>query len=674
MNNGTTMNKAGGDTKLSREERRQKRKDLRAELDKVNRELQRVEVKIAKAKAAAGGKAASSLGGSVGGGKGKGGRQSKGEAGFSPDSGGAKQRGHKRKSSHGGGNFVPETKEGRKQAMLKERGRRVQSLWGQCATILKQLKQNRNAWPFHKAVDWKALNIPDYPTIVKNPMDMQTIADKLGGFDAKCKESPREYKSPLEFRDDLRLIFDNCRLYNPVGSDVRIMGDALADLFEKKWQNSNIEGKFALELEQQKREEEDLKHWTPSAAGAGSVGGGFGNLAASQGAGGGSRAAKAARTSGAMSAGGGHYSESKKSSSKTTGLADPNAVPEMSFEDKRKLSVNLGQVPAEKLGRVVQIINEGPSKIDNSEEEIELDIDKLDNQTLWRLDKYVQSCLRSSKKDSHQQKIQRMQQQQQETARKLEDVNATLASRSAGAERGGAGAASTDFSPVSSKRQAGQSVEEDKGSDSSDSESEESAEGVGSDGDMKTRGDVTMVSTTRPQSSQIPPTSKKEREVNLKNTAAWENIQTDKPAAKPVPAKGPGASGGKDGAAGSLWSEFQSREQQMKARKQQHEEEKVRKEKEREEEKRRKEEEAARRQAEERRRQEEADADRLEVDRLKEAERVELQRETKRVMKEQEYLDRHGRKPILPSLGLVLKDDEESNEEELEDEEEEGAL
>ena len=115
-----------------------------------------------------------------------------------------------------------------------------------------------------------------------------------------------------------------------------------------------------------------------------------------------------------------------------------------------------------------------------------------------------------------------------------------------------------------------------------------------------------MVSTTRPQSSQIPPTSKKEREVNLKNTAAWENIQTDKPAAKPVQAKGPGGSGGKDGAAGSLWSEFQSREQQMKARKQQHEEEKLRKEKEREEEKRRKEEEVARRQAEERRRQEEA--------------------------------------------------------------------
>mmetsp|Transcript_22157 Transcript_22157/g.46400 ORF Transcript_22157/g.46400 Transcript_22157/m.46400 type:complete len:473 (-) Transcript_22157:630-2048(-) len=466
MNNGTTMNKAGGDTKLSREERRQKRKDLRAELDKVNRELQRVEVKIAKAKAAAGGKAASSLGGSVGGGKGKGGRQSKGEAGFSPDSGGAKQRGHKRKSSHGGGNFVPETKEGRKQAMLKERGRRVQSLWGQCATILKQLKQNRNAWPFHKAVDWKALNIPDYPTIVKNPMDMQTIADKLGGFDAKCKESPREYKSPLEFRDDLRLIFDNCRLYNPVGSDVRIMGDALADLFEKKWQNSNLEGKFAMELEHQKREEDDLKNFQS-----------YRGVSKHQ--------KTASQQLDHLQTEINKLKQQMPGGKKAKPGDDPNA--DMSFEEKRKLSVNLGMLPAEKLGRVVQIINEGPSKIDNSEEEIELDIDKLDNQTLWRLNKYVNSCLKGAKKNTHQEKIQRMQQQQQETARKLEDVNATLASRSAGAERGGAGAASTDFSPVSSKRQAGQSVEEDKGSDSSDSESEESAEGVGSDGDMKSK-------------------------------------------------------------------------------------------------------------------------------------------------------------------------------------------
>lgn len=435
LNNGTNYTMSGGGEglgSLSRDERRAKRKELKVELEKVKRDLQRVEMKISK-------KASKKQGSRYDDGK----------------------RGIKRKSSETGKTPAsPEgmTREARKQVMLKERHRRVQSLWGQCGTILKQLKGNRNAWPFHKPVDWQALNIPDYPNIVKNPMDMSTISERLGGWDGKDHRN-RDYKSPLEFRDDMRLIFDNCKLYNPVGSDVRIMGDGLADAFEKKWQNSNLEGKFANELEMQKIEEEDLKNFVSYR---------------------GKHQKQAAQVSSKIQdleselnkmkqqlAGGGKRA-------KTSGGEDPNA--DMTFEEKRKLSVNLGMLPAEKLGRVVQIINEGPSKIDNSEEEIELDIDKLDNQTLWRLNKYVTSCLKGAKKASHQDKIQRMQQQQQETARKLEDVNATLASRSAGGP-------STDFSPVSSKRNAD---EADKGSDSSDSESE-SAEGVGSDGDMKSK-------------------------------------------------------------------------------------------------------------------------------------------------------------------------------------------
>ena len=435
--NGASHGMKAGDTMsggMLKDERRKKRKELRAELEKVKREIERVEHKISKCKR----------------GSGTGVRGGKGASNsvVSPDQGG--KRGVKRKSSDHGGSHkpAPDSKEGRKQAMLKERQRRVQSLWGQCATILKQLKQNRNAWPFHKAVDWRTLNIPDYPKIVKNPMDMQTIADKLGGFDAKCKESPREYKSPLEFRDDLRLIFDNCRLYNPVGHDVRIMGDALADLFEKKWQNSNIEGKFALELEYQKKEDDDLKN-NPS---------GF------------YKSPKQPKTHSAVSGHTAPMQVDRHSSGKKhqTGGASGGGVGgggdgEMTFEEKRKLSVNLGLLPAEKLGRVVQIINEGPSKIDNSEEEVELDIDKIDNQTLWKLEKYVTSCLRGSKKASHQDKIQRMQQQQEETARKLEDVNATLASRSAGAGNTG-----SEFSPVSSSKRQENTVDDNKGdSDSS---------------------------------------------------------------------------------------------------------------------------------------------------------------------------------------------------------------
>ena len=100
----------------------------------------------------------------------------------------------------------------------------------------------------------------------------------------------------------------------------------------------------------------------------------------------------------------------------------------MTFEDKRKL---LGMLPAEKLGQWCRSSTRAPPSSITTRTRIELDIDKLDNQTLWKLNKYVNSCLKGAKKASHQDKIQRME-QQEEAARKLEDVNATLASRSAG--------------------------------------------------------------------------------------------------------------------------------------------------------------------------------------------------------------------------------------------------
>ena len=82
-----------------------------------------------------------------------------------------------------------------KAALEKVLGKRVQSLWSQCGTLLKKVRQNKYAWPFYKPVDWKALNLPDYPQIVKNPMDLSTIEKKLGK--AK-KSSDAEAASPRD--------------------------------------------------------------------------------------------------------------------------------------------------------------------------------------------------------------------------------------------------------------------------------------------------------------------------------------------------------------------------------------------------------------------------------------------------------------------------------------------
>jgi hypothetical protein len=50
------------------------------------------------------------------------------------------------------------------------------------------------------------LNLLDYPNVVRNPMDLGTIA-------RKCRDDKYIYAE--EVLDDIQLIWDNCKLYNP---------------------------------------------------------------------------------------------------------------------------------------------------------------------------------------------------------------------------------------------------------------------------------------------------------------------------------------------------------------------------------------------------------------------------------------------------------------------------
>ena len=55
----------------------------------------------------------------------------------------------------------------------------------------------------------------------------------------------------------------------------------------------------------------------------------------------------------------------------------------------------LGSLPGEKLARVLEIISEGANALatGGSADEVELDIDMLDNATLFKLDQYTTEIL-----------------------------------------------------------------------------------------------------------------------------------------------------------------------------------------------------------------------------------------------------------------------------------------
>ncbi|VVA96026.1 unnamed protein product [Arabis nemorensis] len=98
----------------------------------------------------------------------------------------------------------------------------------QCETLLKRLMAHQHGWLFKTPVDVVKLNIPDYFTIIKHPMDLGTVKSKL---------TAGTYSSPSEFSADVRLTFSNAMTYNPPGNDVYIMADTLSKFFEVRWKS-----------------------------------------------------------------------------------------------------------------------------------------------------------------------------------------------------------------------------------------------------------------------------------------------------------------------------------------------------------------------------------------------------------------------------------------------------
>ncbi|KAL8167206.1 hypothetical protein V2J09_008705 [Rumex salicifolius] len=96
----------------------------------------------------------------------------------------------------------------------------------QCETLLERLMAHNYAYVFNEPVDVVKLNIPDYLTIIKQPMDLGSVKRKLASG---------AYSTPFEFVSDVRLTFSNAMTYNPPKNDVHIMAKTLSKFFEVRW-------------------------------------------------------------------------------------------------------------------------------------------------------------------------------------------------------------------------------------------------------------------------------------------------------------------------------------------------------------------------------------------------------------------------------------------------------
>ena len=195
--------------------------------------------------------------------------------------------------------------------------------------------------PFRAPVEWKALGLYDYPTIVKKPMDLGTVKKNI---------ADRKYKTLDKACEDVRLVWTNCMTYNADGSDFFILAQNLS----KKWEEKYAKLISDLGLTgTQDGDGGDLNPNPPSSGGD-------------------------APTS-------------------TQSTATSNA--KISFDDKRNFARSLYKISKEDLGKlIVEVDTKCPMALTKnaSEDECELNVDKITPALFHELKQFVQTCIKEA--------------------------------------------------------------------------------------------------------------------------------------------------------------------------------------------------------------------------------------------------------------------------------------
>ena len=153
---------------------------------------------------------------------------------------------------------------------------------------------------------------------------------------------------------------------------------------------------------------------------------------------------------------GGKRSSGKKSTKIPLDTDDETKVTPMTYDEKRQLSLDINKLPGDKLGKVVQIIQQRePALRDSNPDEIEIDFETLKPSTLRALEHFVANSLRKKPRKKRSDAGQKRGPQGQ-------------GGTAGGAEGGAAGGADKKSGRLSSSS----SSDESSGSSSSSSESD----------------------------------------------------------------------------------------------------------------------------------------------------------------------------------------------------------
>lgn len=305
----------------------------------------------------------------------------------------------------------------------------------ECGKIVGKLIKHKFGYIFRTPVDAVALGLLDYHQIVEHPMDLGTV---------KANLAKNLYRTPEDFAADVRLTFNNALLYNPKTDPVNGMAEEMLARFEEMFKP--VQGRLDSLLD--KRREKDHREFkinndlpfreVDELQGSSWNNHGCQVLAAKKSKPKASHVPvshimkKSVRMHASMQA----HSTASTASNPPPPLVNPQpsaaaaAAPEpllppspvrapplpaakeqkagrvgapkqpkprakdlnkrdMSMDEKQKLGIGLQSLPQEKMPQLVQIIRKRNEHLAQDGDEIELDIEALDRETLWELDRFV---------------------------------------------------------------------------------------------------------------------------------------------------------------------------------------------------------------------------------------------------------------------------------------------
>ena len=270
-----------------------------------------------------------------------------------------------------------------------------------CDKVLGELEKQKNGafnWPFLVPVDPVALNIPTYHSIIKKPMDLQTMRTKL---------NQGEYENAKDFEADTRLIFSNCYKFNPPGDVINSAGHEMEKFFDaewakkREWLESNTPASGppspgssaeAEESEDDDDDDEDDEEEDDDQTELQKLQQHIAQLSKQV-----EMIQKKKGTppvAGKKAKGKGVKKEGKKSAVPALDKAQKSApvkpkkerAPHVTYEQKQDISLRINSLSESKMAQALKIIRDNmPNLKGVQDDEIELDIDELSNEVLYKL-------------------------------------------------------------------------------------------------------------------------------------------------------------------------------------------------------------------------------------------------------------------------------------------------